>query len=97
MQTISELKLDNPNPKKTSAFLNVTNPLPTITNANKYRKQLLTKKFSGLKEVSAIAENPTQFNAKDTKCTTNGNVYVTKRSLGKLELDVDFKCLQFGK
>lgn len=97
MQTISELKLDNPAPKKTSVHLNVTNPLPTITNANKYRKQLLASKFSGLKEVAAIAENPTQFNAKDTKCTTNGNVSITKRSLSKLELDVNFNCQQFGK
>ena len=97
MQTISGLKLDNPAPKKTSVHLNVTNPLPTITNANKYRKQLLARKFSGLKEVAAIAENPTQFNAKDTKCTTNGNVNITKRSLNKLELDVNFNCQQFGK
>jgi len=97
MQTISELKLENPTPKKTTVSLNVINPLPTITNANKYRKQLLAKKFSGLREVAAIAENPAQFNAKDTKCTTNGNVYVTRRSLSKLELGVNFKCQQFGR
>ena len=97
MQTISELELENPDPKKTIARINVTNPLLTITNANKYRKQLLAKKFSGLTEVAAIAENPPQFNAKDTKCTTNGDVRITKRSLSKLELDVDFNCQQFGK
>ena len=97
MQTISEFELENPDPKKTSVRINVTKPLLTITNANKYSKQILAKKFSGLKEVAEIAPNPTQFNAKDTKCTTNGNVYITKRSLSKLELDVNFKCLQFGK
>lgn len=95
-QAIPQLKLDNP-PKDTNIKLNLSPAVPTVMNANKYRKQILETKFVQLKEVANLSNNPPQFNASDTKCTSKGDVKIVSRTFSNIELDVDFNCQQFNK
>ncbi len=69
--------------------------VPTIKNASKYRTKLLEAKIKPLQEVAALSNTPTQFNASDIKCTSKGIVQVVDRSLSDIELDVDFDCRRF--
>lgn len=76
----------------TEIAIYMSNVLPTIRNANGYRKQLLEHKFNTLQEIVDIKQQPLQFNASSTKCTSNGTVAIINRSLNEIELDIDFKC-----
>lgn len=95
-QAISTSKLEAQE-KDSTISLTLSNVVPTIENADRYRKQLLEAKFETLQEVANLSETPSQFNASDTQCTSKGDVKIVKRSLSNIELDVDFHCLQFDR
>ena len=75
-----------------SVDLVVSDVMPTIQNAEKYREKLLESKLTALKQVANLPEPATQFQASDTRCTSKGIVKVVKRSLSGIELDIDFEC-----
>ena len=91
LQAVPQLKLDNL-PKGTDIKFNLSPALPTIINANKYRKQLLEAKFIQLREMANLSNTPPQFNASNVKCTSKGNVQIVSRTFSNIELDVDFDC-----
>lgn len=96
MNAIPPLKVElDQDDKKTSIYLTISQEMPTIENAAKYRNELLERKFKSLKEVANISEPASQFNASDTKCTSNGIVKVVNYSLNGVELDIDFDCRRF--
>ena len=80
------------NPNNVRVNLVVSDVMPTIQNAEKYREKLLESKFTALKQVANLPEPATQFQASDTRCTSKGIVKVVKRSLSGIELDIDFEC-----
>ena len=96
LQAIPQLKLEKAS-KNSDINLSFSEVIPTVSNADSYRKQLLENKFTRLREIANLSETPSQFKASDTKCTSNGTVRVRNRSLSNIELDIDFKCLQFNK
>ncbi len=71
--------------------------VPTIKDASKYRTKLLEAKIKPLQEVAALSNSASasQFNASDIKCTSKGIVQVVDRSLRDIELNVDFDCRRF--
>lgn len=96
MEAIPQLKVElDQEDKNTNIYLEILQIMPTIENAAKYRNTLLEHKFKPLKEVANISEPATQFNASDTKCTSNGIVKVVNYSLNGVELDIDFDCRRF--
>ena len=95
LQAIPEVTIQKPK-EKISVYLTLSDVMPTIQNAGKYRQQLLKAKFSGLKEVANLSEPATQFSASDTRCTSKGIVKVVERSLSGIELDVDLDCYRLG-
>lgn len=96
LQAIPQIESDNQS-QNTDLKLNLSPALPTIINANKYRQQILESKFIQLQKVANLSDNPPQFDASETKCTSNGDVQIVSRTLNNIELDVDFKCQQFGQ
>lgn len=98
LQAISQLEIEQPQEDKdASIYLSLSRVMPTIKDAGKYRKKLLEAKFTGLKEVANYSEPATQFRASDTRCTSQGIVAVTSRSLRGIELDIDFDCHYLGE
>ena len=95
LQAIPEVTMEKPK-ENLSLYLALSDVMPTIQNAGKYRQQLLKAKFNGLKEVANLSEPATQFSASDTRCTSKGIVKVVERSLSGIELDVDFDCYRVG-
>lgn len=96
MEAIPQLKVElDQEDKNTTINLRISQEMPTIENAAKYRNELLERKFKPLKEVANISEPAAQFNASDTKCTSNGIVKVVNYSLNGVELDIDFNCQSF--
>lgn len=96
LQAIPELKVEEAELDKNARIhLSLSQVMPTIKQASKYRKELLEFKFKPLKEVDSISDPATQFNASDTKCTSKGIVQVVNRSLSGIELDIDFNCHRF--
>ncbi len=96
LQAIPQLKVEQAESDKNARIdLFLSQVMPTIKQASKYRKELLEFKFKSLKEVGSISNPATQFNASDTKCTSKGIVQVVNRSLSGIELDVDFDCRRF--
>ncbi len=93
LQVIPKLAIENSQEdKNASIYLALSDVMPTIQNAGKYRKKLLEGKFTGLKEVANLSDPATQFNASDTRCTSKGIVKVVDRNLSGIELDIDFDC-----
>lgn len=68
----------------------------TLRDSNVYRDDLLQKRFAPLQAVADAAQPPGQFKASQTECTSNGEVMIVARSLGGVELDVNFECTRFG-
>ena len=95
LQAIPEVTMEK-SKENISVYLTLSNVMPTIQNAGKYRQQLLKAKFSGLKEVANLSEPATQFSASDTRCTSKGIVKVVERSLSGIELDVDLDCYRLS-
>ena len=89
-------KLEN-SPKNTSISFNLSPAIPTVKNTDRYRQQILETKFTRLREVANLTETSSQFQANETKCTSNGIIIIRDRSLDEIELDIDFKCLQFDR
>lgn len=96
LQAIPKLSVDNL-PKNTTVSLSLSEAVPTVKNIGLYREQILKTKFDRLQQIANLAETPSQFNVSDTKCTSNGTVFISDRTLSNLKLDVDFQCIQFGK
>ena len=94
LQAFPQLTSDDS--ENSTIALNVSQPIPTVKNADEYREQLLETKFAPLQEVANLSETPSQFNASNTKCTSKGNIQIISRSLSNIELDIDFNCQQFG-
>ncbi len=93
LQVVSEMKLEKiPENKSKSIYLSLSKAIPTVKDVAKYRQQLLIAKFKPLKTVASIAEPASQFKALDTKCTSQGIVTVSDRSLKGIELDIDLDC-----
>ena len=91
LQKIHELEFEKTK-EDTRIHIFMSKVLPTIRDANSYRKKLLEHKLSSLQEVANIKQQPLQFNASSTQCTSNGIVEIINRSLNEIELDIDFKC-----
>ena len=96
VQGIPQLKVEEAElDKNASIYLSLSQVMPTIKQASKYRQKLLEFKFKPLKEVGNISDPAAQFKASDTKCTSKGIVQVVDRSLSGIELDIDFDCRRF--
>lgn len=91
LQAIPELSIEQTK-ENTSIYLVLSDVMPTIQNAGKYRQQLLEAKFASLKDVANLSKPATQFSSSDTRCTSKGIVQVVERSLSGIELDIDFDC-----
>lgn len=96
LQAVPQLKLDDP-PKDTNIRFNLSPAIPTVINVNKYRTQILETKFARLQEIANLSDTPSQFNASNTKCTSNGDVQIVSRTFNNVELDIDFNCQQFNR
>ena len=93
LRVISQLKLEDKHEDKNQRiYLSFSKVMPTIKNVGKYRKKLLDAKFTALKEVANFSQPASQFDALDTKCTSQGIVTIRDRSLSGIELDIDLDC-----
>ena len=96
LKVIPQLKVEpTESDKNASIYLSLSKVMPSIKQASKYRKRLLKFKLKPLKEVNTISDPAPQFNASDTKCTSEGIVQIVSRSLSAIELDIDFDCRRF--
>ena len=97
LTAISKLELSNPEDKDTSINLSLSQVLLTVEDAGKHRQKLLEFKSQPLKEVASLSQPPIQFDAKDYKCASKGNVTVMDRKLSGIELDIDYDCRRLTK
>jgi len=98
LQAIPSLELEpEQQDKDTKINFYLSGVLPTVKDAGKYRQELLKFKSKPFKEVVKLAEPATQFDANDTKCTSQGIVTIASRTLSAIELDIDFDCRRLTK
>jgi len=68
--------------------------VPTIRDVSVHRDTLLQQHFDRLSAVAAADAPPSQFQASETRCTSDGTVSIVSRQLSGIELAVDLTCKQ---